>query len=428
MVPDNPCESYAMLVRESMQFDIPTPSRRIEIIRELPQPAVFNAVHIITGIRRCGKTFYLFQKIHDLLQNGVSRNDIFYFNFADDRLQPMQDTVLNDIVTEYWRQYPDSRDHGCYLFLDEVQECANWQGFCQRIAEHEAVTLVITGSSSKLSSEEIATNFRGRSHPHAMAPLSFREFCDFRGIETPTAGSTLADAVFSPREVTRFEAAYNDYLTIGGFPAVQRMVEADRIETLQGYVRDVVARDVAERLGRENITLATQIALFCCAIRPASCLPMVLWKRCERSAGKSIGIRRIRYSSCSSRHFWCISLRSIPPCSSRVVLRCRKCMPSIRVWFTRCHAPTSKILENDWKLRFSANCRDELPVGVRKQSLRTLCRRPNRRKLTFLSAMLLLRNRMGLFKCVPIWEMRKPGREKSALCKRLCNVPTLIPA
>lgn len=110
---------------------------------------VFNAVHIVTGIRRCGKTFYLFQKIHDLLQNGVSRNDIFYFNFADDRLQPMQDTVLNDIVTEYWRQYPDSRDHGCYLFLDEVQECANWQGFCQRIAEHEAVTLVITGSSSE---------------------------------------------------------------------------------------------------------------------------------------------------------------------------------------------------------------------------------------------------------------------------------------
>ncbi|NAA10411.1 ATP-binding protein, partial [Escherichia coli] len=53
-----------MLVRESMQFDIPTPSRRSEIIRELPQPAVFNAVHIITGIRRCGKTFYLFQKIH----------------------------------------------------------------------------------------------------------------------------------------------------------------------------------------------------------------------------------------------------------------------------------------------------------------------------------------------------------------------------
>ena len=428
MVPDNPCESYAMLVRESMQFDIPTPSRRIEIIRELPQPAVFNAVHIITGIRRCGKTFYLFQKIHDLLQNGVSRNDIFYFNFADDRLQPMQDTVLNDIVTEYWRQYPDSRDHGCYLFLDEVQECANWQGFCQRIAEHEAVTLVITGSSSKLSSEEIATNFRGRSHPHAMAPLSFREFCDFRGIETPTAGSTLADAVFSPREVTRFEAAYNDYLTIGGFPAVQRMVEADRIETLQGYVRDVVARDVAERLGRENITLATQIALF--LLRNTACeLSTNGLVETLRAVGwKSIGIRRIRYSSCSSRHFWCISLRSIPPCSSRIVLRCRKCMPSIRVWFTRCHAPTSKILEK--RLETAIFCELQRRTSGRRTETITsyTMPTPNRRKLTFLSAMLLLRNRMGLFKCVPIWEMRKPGREKSALCKRLCNVPTLIPA
>lgn len=428
MVPDNPCESYAMLVRESMQFDIPTPSRRIEIIRELPQPAVFNAVHIITGIRRCGKTFYLFQKIHDLLQNGVSRNDIFYFNFADDRLQPMQDTVLNDIVTEYWRQYPDSRDHGCYLFLDEVQECANWQGFCQRIAEHEAVTLVITGSSSKLSSEEIATNFRGRSHPHAMAPLSFREFCDFRGIETPTAGSTLADAVFSPREVTRFEAAYNDYLTIGGFPAVQRMVEADRIETLQGYVRDVVARDVAERLGRENITLATQIALF--LLRNTACelstnglvetLRAVGWKIYWDKANTLLELFKQAFLVYQLEEYSTM----LKPGSTAVP----KCMLSIRVWFTRCHAPTSKILENDWKLRFSANCSDGLSAGVRKQSLRTLCRRPNRRKLTFLSAMLLLRNRMGLFKCVPIWEMRKPEREKSALCKRLCNVPTLIPA
>lgn len=70
MVPDNPCESYAMLVRESMSLTFLRRHARIEIIRELPQPAVFNAVHIITGIRRCGKTFYLFQKIHDLLQNG----------------------------------------------------------------------------------------------------------------------------------------------------------------------------------------------------------------------------------------------------------------------------------------------------------------------------------------------------------------------
>lgn len=270
MVPDNPRESYAMLVREAMRTDLPTPSRRHEVIRQLDEPAMFNIVHIITGVRRCGKTFYLFQKIHDLLDAGIPRNRIFYFNFADDRLRPMPNSVLDDIVNEYWRQVPEARRDGAYLFLDEVQECANWQGFCQRIAEHEKVTLTITGSSSKLSSDEIATNFRGRSHPHEMLPLSFREFCTFRNMDVPSMEQTdsqaisegLNDLAFSPQETTEFESAYAQYLTIGGFPGVQQLMEADRIEMLQGYMRDVVARDVAERLGRENIALATQTALY----------------------------------------------------------------------------------------------------------------------------------------------------------------------
>lgn len=49
---------------------------------------------------------------------------------------------------------PSSRTQGAYLFLDEVQEAEHWQGFCQRLAEHERVTLVVTVSSSKLSSEQ----------------------------------------------------------------------------------------------------------------------------------------------------------------------------------------------------------------------------------------------------------------------------------
>lgn len=271
MIPDNPYESYATLVREAMRFDFPSPFRRNEIIRRLDEPAAFNIVHIITGIRRCGKTFYLFQKIRDLLDAGVPRDHILYFNFADDRLRPMPDTVLDDIVNEYWRQNPEARHDGAYLFLDEVQECANWQGFCQRVAEHERVTLVITGSSSKLSSDEIATNFRGRSHPHEMAPLSFREYCTFHSLVVPTqepvqdpisAQNAFGTQTFSPQEITDFEGAYARYLITGGFPGVQRLDEPDRIEMLQGYMRDVVARDVAERFGRENIAMATQTALY----------------------------------------------------------------------------------------------------------------------------------------------------------------------
>ena len=253
------------LVRERLQETIPTPSPRADIIRELPEPTRFNLVHIITGMRRCGKTFYLFQLMRRLLDSGVERNRMLYFDFSDDRLKPLTHGTMQDVIDEYWRQVPEARSGGCYLFLDEVQEVDEWQGVCQRIAEQEQVTLVITGSSSKVSSSEIATQFRGRSHVHEMWPLSFREYCAFHSIPIPAPGQDS----FSPQETTRYEAAFDTYLTWGGFPGIQRQVEGDRIEILQGYVRDVVARDVAERSGREDISLTMQLALF--AIRNTAC-------------------------------------------------------------------------------------------------------------------------------------------------------------
>lgn len=256
---------YPTLVREMRKYQFPRPIRRTPILDALPEPAMFNLVHILTGMRRSGKTFHLFQLINDLLDNGVPRERIFYFNFADERLQPMPQDALDQVVAEFWRQSPEARDRGIYLFLDEVQEAGRWQGFCQRLAEHDKVTLVITGSSSKLSSEQIATSFRGRSYAHEVLPLSFREYCVFRGIAAPGPD----DDAFSPRTRTDMEAAFDRYLVDGGFPGVQSLSDAGRIDMLQSYMRDVVARDVAERLGRGEIALANQIALF--ALRNTAC-------------------------------------------------------------------------------------------------------------------------------------------------------------
>lgn len=250
------CSSF---VRERLNESIPVPLPRFDVVRNLPSPARFNLVHIITGMRRCGKTFYLFQLMNALLRAGVDKTLMLYFDFSDVRLKPLAHDVMEQVVEEYWRQVPAAREKGCYLFLDEVQETDDWQGFCQRIAENEQVTLVITGSSSKVSSDEIATSFRGRSHVHEMWPLSFSEYCLFHGIPLPEKGQ---DA-FSPKETTRYEAAFDDYLIWGGFPGVQKQVPEDRIELLQGYVRDVVARDVAEREGLEDVALTMQLAIFC---------------------------------------------------------------------------------------------------------------------------------------------------------------------
>ncbi|WEV59082.1 ATP-binding protein [Bifidobacterium sp. ESL0728] len=257
---------YPTLVREMREYQFPMPIRRKPVIADgLPKPAMFNLVHILVGMRRSGKTFHLFQLIQDLLKAGTPRENIFYFNFSDERLQPMPDDVLQQVLDEFWRQVPAARKQGAYVFFDEIQEANHWQGFCQRIAEHENVTMVVTGSSSKLSSQEIATNFRGRSYSHEVLPLSFREYCKFHDIETPEVG---ADS-FSPQTATAMESAFDRYLIDGGFPGIQSMPAEAKTDMLQSYMRDVVARDVAERMGNSDIAAANQIALF--ALRNTAC-------------------------------------------------------------------------------------------------------------------------------------------------------------
>lgn len=246
------------LVKESRDRAIPDVVERDDVIAELPEPGPFNLVHIITGVRRCGKTFYLFQLMKRLLASGVSRDRILYFNFADDRLDPVPKSVMDDVLEEYCRQVPKARAEGMYLLLDEVQEMPGWQGFCKRVAENECATLVITGSSSKLSAEEISTQFRGRSLAHMMTPLSFREFCRFQGVVAPRAGDSV-----SRREEIELEALFDRYLVEGGFPDVQGRPAGERTQLLQEYARNVVARDVAERIGRGEMSLANRLALFC---------------------------------------------------------------------------------------------------------------------------------------------------------------------
>ena len=261
--------TYAALVQEARSLPVPAGSPRADVVSALPEPARFNLVHVITGVRRCGKTFYAFQLMRGLLADGVPADRILYFDFADDRLRPYPQTLLNDVVEEYWRQVPEARREGCYLFLDEVQEAPDWQGFCQRVAEHEQVTLVITGSSSKLSADEIASTFRGRTFEHRMTPLSFREYCTFHGIVAPGADELRATGAVSPQLRTELEAAFDRYLVVGGFPGVQALDQGSRIQILQGYMRDVVVRDVVERHGRVDIALVTQVALF--ALRNTAC-------------------------------------------------------------------------------------------------------------------------------------------------------------
>ena len=245
---------YESVVAEYLEFELPDRVNRNLGGLELPKPAAHNPVLSIIGVRRCGKTFALYQLIDELRESGVPQEHMLYFDFDDERLDLDSPTCASDVLDAYYKLVPEARD-GCYLFLDEIQEVACWQAFVRRVSEHGKVTMVISGSSSKLLSTDIPTELRGRSLSYRMWPLSFVEYCQFHGVNAESRAG-----VYAKRVSDGLESAFEDYLSVGGFPAVQDMAPLTRTQMLQAYAEQVVTRDVIERFGTVQYRVARRFS------------------------------------------------------------------------------------------------------------------------------------------------------------------------
>ena len=205
-------------------------------------------IKVIIGMRRSGKTHTLYQKINQLLDQGIKKENILFIDFEDDRLLPMTAKEMGQLLDEFYSIYPENHREKCYFFLDEVQNIKDWHQVVRRYFKSKDVELTITGSSAKLLSKEIHTSLRGRSLSIEIFPYSFDEF-------------RLAHNLLSP-EPPFGRQAYDiankqmiDYFTKGGFPAVQSMGTHDWRDTLQGYVDTVILKDIIERHNIINVTL-----------------------------------------------------------------------------------------------------------------------------------------------------------------------------
>lgn len=198
----------------------------------------------ISGPRRAGKTFFLYQMIADLRDRiGIDRENIFYVNLEDDRLHPYRTTDLDSLIARYQETSDINRDQDIYLFLDEIQNIDRWSAWVRRVHDlRPDIRIILSGSSSKLLSTEIATNLRGRTFNVTILPVSYREFLRYRQIE-PLSGF--------PSTIQRIERkkAFNEYLELGGFPQIAfgNAGEATRRQTLQEYFEVMLLRDVVER-------------------------------------------------------------------------------------------------------------------------------------------------------------------------------------
>ncbi len=231
----------------------PLPDTKPRVVHPEVVPGMAS---VITGMRRSGKTYLLFREMRRLMETGVDKSRILYVNFEDDRLYPMRESILSDILESFYRQTDFSRNEKVYVFLDEIQAVDGWSRFARRVLDTETVTLYLTGSSARMLSSEVATEFRGRGYVTELLPLSFVEYIQWKsseGIEPP----------YSSPVRSAMEKHFSSYLREGGFPAVQGLSGQQRIQILQSYVELVILRDVIERhdLGNPSAVRAFTMTL-----------------------------------------------------------------------------------------------------------------------------------------------------------------------
>ena len=211
--------------------------------REARLPAVPGKALAVIGVRRSGKTSFLWQCLGDRLAAGVPREALLLLGLEDDRLAGMGVADLDWMIEEYFRLHPDLRDSGTVsLFLDEIQNVPGWEGFVRRIVDTEKVEVFLSGSSAKLLSREVATSMRGRAMEVLIHPFSFREVLRHAGALPGARWDRLPKAARS-----KLDNRLRRYLAEGGFPEAQGVEERDRTALLRGYVDVVVLRDIIER-------------------------------------------------------------------------------------------------------------------------------------------------------------------------------------
>jgi predicted AAA+ superfamily ATPase len=230
------------LIADFQERDLPRVTRR-----KLSLPALPGKVDVVIGMRRSGKTWFLYQQIADRLAEGIDRSRLLYLNFEDERLLPLAASDLSRIPEAFYRRFPDSRGVPCWFFFDEIQNVPGWETFIRRLLDSEKLSLVLTGSSARLLSREIATSLRGRSLSTEILPFSFAEALHHAGLEPPE--------VWPPGAQTRsaLEHRFERYLETGGFPEVQEIPSELRVRVLQEYVDVVIFRDIVERHGVDNL-------------------------------------------------------------------------------------------------------------------------------------------------------------------------------
>lgn len=211
--------------------------KRDRYLNQLIEKQGNGAVKIVTGVRRCGKSYLLFELFRKhLLSEGVKKEQIIALSLDDDENEEYLDPAK---LSQYLKSKITNEDDIFYILLDEAQLAITEEeykgkgmirlyGILNSLLRHRNVDIYITGSNSKFLSSDILTEFRGRGDEIRVHPLSFAEFMSVYSGD-PYSG-------------------YRDYSLYGGLPYVVTAKTAEeKIRYLNNLFKSTYLRDIIDR-------------------------------------------------------------------------------------------------------------------------------------------------------------------------------------
>ncbi len=182
-------------------------------------------IKVITGIRRCGKSYLLFKLYYQyLIESGVESSRIISVPLDDDDFLELHDskklsTYIKERITD---------EKMWYVFLDEVQLCKNFEAVLNGLNRKDNVDIYVTGSNSKFLSSDVLTEFRGRGDEVRVYPLSFSEYV-------------------SAYSGDKYDA-WIDYYTYGGLPQIlNRKTDELKSGYLTTLCKELYLKDIENR-------------------------------------------------------------------------------------------------------------------------------------------------------------------------------------
>ncbi len=209
-----------------------------ELLSEInPVPRAYtlepNARYVFVGIRQAGKSYMLYLRALQLINDGHDLKEMLFINFDDERLIDMKASDLDSILQAYASLF----DRKPILFLDEIQNIEGWEHFGRRLANQKYM-VYITGSNAKMLSKDIATRLGARYIDKHVFPYSFDEYLTANGCEIDgnwSYGRKRAD-------VERLLAQYFQW---GGFP--ESLLYVNKRHWLNELYEKIILGDIIQR-------------------------------------------------------------------------------------------------------------------------------------------------------------------------------------